>query len=223
VASEADSKRGRSLRNLLLGVVGLLWLAGLGVGLRALLNYEDGPAVAGAAPSTWPVKSRIRRVAGLPTIVVMAHPHCPCTRATIGELALLMARVQNQVSADVVFVRPPGVPEKWEETDLWRDAQLIPGVRVINDPEGVEAARFGAVASGQTMLYDAGGKLLFSGGITAGRGHSGDNAGRSTIVGLITQGKSELKETPVYGCALANPVTRSDNSADDGVKHENKN
>jgi hypothetical protein len=216
---EAGSKRSRTLRNLLLGAVGLFWLAGLGVGLRAVLNYEDGPAIAGAAPSRWPARSRIERVAGLPTIVVMAHPHCPCTRATIGELALLMARVQNRVSANVVFVRPPGVPEKWEETDLWRDAQEIPGVRVINDPEGVEAGLFGAVASGQTMLYDAGGRLQFSGGITAGRGHSGDNAGRSTIVGLITKGKSELKETPVYGCALANPVTR----ADDKVRHENKN
>jgi hypothetical protein len=215
---ESSSRRG-TLRKFLLGAVGLLWLAGVGVGLRALLNYEDGPAVAGTAPSAWPAKSRIKRVAGLPTIVVLAHPRCPCTRATIGELALLMTRVQNRVSADVVFVRPPGMPDKWEETDLWRDAQQIPGVRVINDPEGVEATLFGAVASGQTMLYDAEGRLQFSGGITAGRGHSGDNAGRSTIVELITKGKSELKETPVYGCALANPVTR----AGDGVKHESSN
>jgi hypothetical protein len=207
---EAGSKQRRPLRNFLLAALGLFWLAGLGVGLGALLNYEDGPAEAGAAPSRWPARSRIERVAGLPTIVVMAHSHCPCTRATIGELALLMTRVQNRVTANVVFVRPAGEPEKWEETDLWRDAQLIPGVRVISDPEGRETGLFGAVASGQTMLYDAGGKLLFSGGITSGRGHSGDNAGRSTIVGLITKGKSELKETPVYGCALANPVTRAD-------------
>jgi hypothetical protein len=82
---------------------------------------------------------------------------------------------------------------------------------VIKDPEGKEADLFGAVASGQTMLYDAGGRLQFSGGITAGRGHSGDNAGRSTLVALITKGKSELRETPVYGCSLANPETRAEN------------
>lgn len=206
-----DSKRGRTLRNSLLGAVGLLWLAGLEVGLRAILNYENGPAAPGSAPSQWPVQSRIERVPGLPAIVVIAHPHCSCTRATIGELALLMARVRNRVTATVVFVRPPGVPEKWEETGLWRDAQQIPGVRVMNDPEGKEAALFGAVASGQTMLCNPGGKLQFSGGITAGRGHSGDNTGRSTIVALITRGKSELSETPVYGCSLANPETRAEN------------
>lgn len=208
---EADSKPGRTLRKMLLGAVGLLWLAGLGVGLRTILNYENGPAIPGTAPSQWPVQSGIERVPGLPTIVVMAHPHCPCTRATIGELALLMARAQNRVTATVVFVRPPGVAEKWEETGLWHDAQHIPGVRVMTDPEGKEAGLFGAVASGQTILYDAAGKLQFSGGITAGRGHSGDNAGRSTLVALITRGKSELRETPVYGCSLANPETRAEN------------
>lgn len=212
----ADSKPGRTLRNSLLGAVGLLWLAGLGIGLRTILNYENSPAIPGSAPSQWPAQSRIERIPGLPTIVVMAHPHCPCTRATIGELALLMARVQNHATATVVFVRPSGVPEKWEETGLWHDAQQIPGVRVMNDPEGKEAAMFGAVASGQTMLYDAKGKLQFSGGITAGRGHSGDNAGRTTLVALITHGKSELekselKETPVFGCALASPETSAEN------------
>ena len=55
----------------------------------------------------------------------MAHPHCPCTRATLGELAVLMARVQKRVNAVVVFVVPNGVPEKWEETDLWRNAAQI--------------------------------------------------------------------------------------------------
>src|SRR5437867_11001896 len=141
--------RSRRLRNVLLGATGAVWVIGLGVGLKVTLNYETAPAAAGLAPTMWPSKSSIRRVSGLPTIVVMAHPHCPCTRATIGELALLMARVQNRVSVDVVFVRPQGEPEKWEETDLWRDAQQIPGVRVIKDPDGVEAARFGAAASGQ--------------------------------------------------------------------------
>ena len=44
----------------------------------------------------------------------------------------------------VVFVVPDGVPEKWEETDLWRDAAQIPGVRVLKDPGGKEAGFFGA-------------------------------------------------------------------------------
>lgn len=191
-------------------VAGAFWLVGVGLGLRASLNYE-GTASAPASPQNqWPRESKIPRTPGLPTIVVMAHPHCPCTRATIGELSLLMTRVHNQATAAVVFVRPPGVPVNWELTDLWQDAKRIPGVTVMKDEGGEEAALFGALASGQTMLYDAQGKLEFSGGITAGRGHAGDNAGRSTIVELVTQGHSEIATTPVYGCALGNRRTRED-------------
>jgi hypothetical protein len=209
-----DSRQDRKLINVLLCGIGLLWFVALGVGLRTMLNYEYGPATSGSAPGMWPSKSRIQRAPGLPAIVVMAHPRCPCTRATIGELALLMARLQNRATATVVFVRPDGVPEKWEETDLWHDAQQIPGVRVMNDPEGKEAALFGAQASGQTLLYDADGKLQFSGGITASRGHSGDNAGRSTIVGLVTSGRAEQRQTPVYGCYLHGPKTRAENGGE---------
>jgi hypothetical protein len=38
----------------------------------------------------------------------------------------MMTRLRNRTTATVVFVRPNGVPTKWEETDLWYDAQQIP-------------------------------------------------------------------------------------------------
>jgi len=200
-------------KNLLLCAAGVLWAIGLAFGLRASLNYENAPAAPGQAPAHWPAESKIQRGAGVPTLVIMAHPHCPCSRATLGELAVLMAQVQKRVNAVVVFVVPNGVPEKWEEPDLWRNAAQIPGVRVLKDPGGREAALFRALASGQTMFYDADGKLQFSGGITASRGHSGDNTGRSTIAALLFNGKSEVKSTPVFGCYLGNPETRARNGS----------
>jgi hypothetical protein len=194
---------------MLLGGIAVLWVVGLGIGLRTSLNYENGPAAPGQAPAEWPQQSRIPRRAGLPTIVVMAHPHCPCTKATVGELAVLMAHAREQASAVVVFVIPKGVPENWEQTDLWANAAEIPGVSVMKDRGGTEAELFGALASGQTMLYDAAGKLQFSGGITASRGHFGDNAGRSAIEGFVGSAKSEIKTAPVFGCYLGDPHTRA--------------
>jgi hypothetical protein len=47
---------------------------------------------------------------------------------------------------------------------------LWPAQRARADAEGVEMHRFGALTSGQTLVYDAAGRLLFSGGITASRG-----------------------------------------------------
>lgn len=181
------------------------WLVAVALGQRTLLDYDFTPAAPGDPPAKWPADSNIPRTAGLPTIVLLAHPRCPCTRATIDELARMMARLHNQATAAVVFVRPPGLSQEWEKTDLWRGAARIPDVTVVSDTDGLEAARFGAQASGQTLLYSAAGDLQFSGGITASRGHSGDNLGRSSIVSLVTTGKSGITHTSVYGCSLHNP------------------
>jgi hypothetical protein len=187
------------------GAIGVVWLIAVAGGMRAMLNYENTAGAEGDPPAAWPAQSKIPRTAGLPTVVVMGHPKCPCTRATIGELAVLMARLHNQATAVVVLVRPRGTPNDWDDTDLRRSASEIPGVIVMTDFDEVEADRFQAQASGQTMLYNARGKLLFSGGITASRGHSGDNVGRSSIVSLVTYGTAQSTRTPVFGCALRTP------------------
>jgi len=185
--------------------IGVAWLIAVAGGMRALLNYENAPGVEGDPPATWPVESRIPRTPGRATIVVMGHPKCPCTRATIGELAVMMTRLHNRATAVVVFVRPHGTPDGWDDTDLRRSAAEVPGVTVMSDHDEVEVDRFNAEVSGQTMLYDARGKLLFSGGITAARGHFGDNAGLSAVVSFVTDGSAEVTRTPVFGCALRTP------------------
>jgi hypothetical protein len=182
--------------------LGILWVVGIAVGMPILINYEYRPAPAATAPEIWPKDSGIERVRSLPTLVLFGHPQCPCTRATIGELALLMTRLNGQLTANVIFIKPTDTREKWEQTDLWRTASSIPGVKVMSDPGGIETSRFHAQGSGQTMLYSADGRLLFSGGITASRGHSGDNAGRTAIVDLVATGKSNQTRTPVFGCYL---------------------
>lgn len=178
------------------------WLLMIGAGIAFLWNYESKPGVAAAAPELWPAESSIRRAQDSPTLIMLAHPHCPCTRASIGELSRLMTQAQGRVKAYVLFVKPPDFSDGWEQTDLWASAAAIPGVTVMRDDEGVEAGRFGAATSGQTVLYDSDGKLLFSGGITGARGHAGDNAGRTAIVSLLITNESEQKETPVFGCPL---------------------
>jgi hypothetical protein len=116
-----------------------------------------------------------------------------------------MARLHNRATAVVVLARPQGAPDGWDDTDLRRSAAEIPGATVMSDLDEVEVDRFNAEVSGQAMLYNAEGKLLFSGGITASRGHSGDNVGRSSIVSLVTYGTAERARTPVFGCALHTP------------------
>ena len=180
----------------------ILWLLVVGAGMSVIWGYENTPGVAAKPPNSWPVDSRIRRAPDEFTLVMLAHPHCPCTRASISELASLMAHSRGRLTAYVLFLKPAGFSEDWEKTDLWRSAASIPGVTPVIDDEGAEARRFRAATSGQTMLYGAGGDLLFSGGITMARGHAGDNAGESAILSLVNSGVAEQTETPAFGCPL---------------------
>ena len=167
---------------------GMLWLGLIGAGLRVIWGYENSPGVAATPANYWPVESRLERTPGRATLVMLAHPHCPCTRASMGELAQVMARLQGKVAAYVLFYTPRGSNRTggsglgWENTELRRTAGQIPGVTVLSDVDGAEARRFGAETSGHTLLFDSTGRLLFNGGITGSRGHSGDNVGESAIV-----------------------------------------
>jgi hypothetical protein len=191
---------------ILYGVVGIAWAAAVGFGLSRLWTYESTPGGRAAhAPPTWPVDTRIPRPAGRPMLVLFVHPHCPCSRATVGELAKLMTDCDGKLAAAVLVLRPDGVPDGWERTGLWESAAALPGVSVSADASGAESRRFGAVTSGQVHLYAADGRLLFTGGITESRGHAGDNAGRAAVAALVlgTVGPADRPAlAPVYGCPL---------------------
>jgi hypothetical protein len=137
---------------------------------------------------------------------MLAHPRCPCTRASIAELRVLMSRVGERARAHVLFIRPLTADAAWEKTGLFEAAASIPGVTVHTDAGGAEMARFKAATSGQTIVYDENGQLIFRGGITGSRGHEGDNAGRARIVALLTQGQADRHDSAVFGCALQNPL-----------------
>ena len=181
----------------------MLWLVCAVGGLFLVWAYDNGPGVPANADSEWPVNTSLEPATDRPTLVLLAHPQCTCTRATLGELAEALARAQSLPKTYVVFLKPSSMPDGWEQTDLWKTAAALPNATVVRDDDGREAERFGAATSGQTMLYDARGSLLFSGGITGARAHSGDNAGRAALVALLNrQPGAYASTTNVFGCSL---------------------
>lgn len=182
-----------------------VWLGSTATGLWVLWAWDNKPGVSAQAREQWPAESGLARDRGRPTLVMLVHPQCTCSRASLSELAELLARARPRPRTYVLFVKPAGFPDGWEQSDLWRTASGLPGVTVIRDDDGVQAARFGAATSGQTFLYDASGSLQFSGGITAARAHAGDNAGRTAVVTLINRsGTPPATRTNVFGCPLFN-------------------
>ena len=191
-------------QRLLVGMC-VLWSFAITAGSVMMWNYASLPGREGRVPISWPGDAQIALSSQGPTLVMFGHPRCPCTRASIEELARLMTNCQGRVETRMIFFRPSGSPTDWPNTDLWRSAEAIPGVRVGSDDDASEARRFQVETSGHTLLYDKEGHLLFSGGITAARGHAGDNVGREALEALLHGRRAPQVRTPVFGCSLVAP------------------
>jgi hypothetical protein len=192
--------RGWIGRRTLIGIVLGLWCAGLVAGVTALWNYSATPGSAGSVPQWWPANGLVQPKPGRATLVMLAHPRCPCTGASLAELANLMAR--GDADASVLFLRPEGAEPGWEKTELWETAVAIPNVRAVADVDGMATQAFGAETSGHVLFYDATGVLRFSGGITSTRGHRGPSAGGETILALLRGAEARLDRSLTFGCPL---------------------
>lgn len=199
---------GARIKNLSIILAIASWLVAVMVGFALLLRYQFEPGQAAAAQARWPGSKQIQLAADRPTLIVVAHPKCPCSSASIDELARLMANCRGKVKAYVLFMlpaaerRPAGFSsDDWENTPLRRQAAAISDVTVLSDLDGQEGDRLGVATSGNALLYAPDGRLLFAGGLTGSRGHSGDNPGREALEGWIL-GRQGPRESPVYGCPM---------------------
>jgi len=209
----SSDNRSKPPRRLWVAAIVVLWLGAVLAGAFAMLNYDFSSGGDPAAPEHWPVASRIRRVADRPTLMVFAHPRCPCTAATLDELAEVLAATGSGIEIKVLFFTPSNAGSEWTDAPSVSRAAAIPGVTVVSDESGREAQLFHAVTSGRTMLYDPNGRLLFDGGITGSRGHVGDNTGATALLMLLTHRSSTRTTTPVFGCSILERDTTCDSSS----------
>jgi hypothetical protein len=173
--------------------------------MGALIQYENTPGAATCAPELWPRESGLVPSDSVATLVMFVHPQCPCTRASLSELEIIMARCKTRPRTYVVFLQPAQFPDSWSHSGLWDHARSIPQVTCHLDRDGREARVFGALTSGQTVVYDAEGRLRFHGGITASRGHAGGNVGRASLLSVLQYQQTQpptSKNFCVFGCPL---------------------
>jgi hypothetical protein len=181
------------------------WTAVVLAGFTLLARYKETPGSPAEPPAHWPEESAIARATERGTLLMLAHPMCPCTRASLDELAVVVRETSGLAAVHVLFMKPPAGGASWENTELWQKARAIPGVRVELDRDGGEAARFGAKVSGHALLYDRDGALVFSGGITAARGHVGNSLGRERLLALLGGHSVDRPDAPTFGCSLVDP------------------
>jgi hypothetical protein len=177
-------------------ILPIAWVALVAFGLYVMFAYETTPSRAASAPAVWPTDSAIARNDHGATLVLFAHPACPCTRASLAELAEIARAVPATARIEIVFVIAGSLADR-----SWELASAIPGAVVAIDT-GIEAARFGVATSGTVVVYDRDGTLQFSGGITGSRGHVGSNVGRRDAAAALAGHIPDHHTHAAFGCAL---------------------
>ncbi len=173
------------------------WAALVALGLQAYFRYQVGPGERGAELAQWPAASTLPRSTTKPTVIMFVHPSCPCSRASVAELASIATSTTVRPRIVVVFV------SDLARGHLWDSVGQIAGVERILDASELEATRFGARTSGYVVVYDAYGRLAYAGGITGSRGHVGDNMGKRSVQGVLGGLVAIEVHYGVYGCSFA--------------------
>jgi hypothetical protein len=184
----------------------IVWIALLIAGVVATAAWENRRGSWDVSPSRFPPTSSLTLARHRFTLLLFAHPSCPCTLAAMHELERILSRRDDRISAQVILSSPADEIADGDAAELLKRARAIPGVAIARDPHCVEARAFGARTSGSVFLFEPSGRLVFRGGITGARGHEGDNAGEDAIL-AITDHRAADTNLPVFGCPLYDPAS----------------
>ncbi len=198
------------------------WALLVGAGMWWQFRADSTPGAQGNAPAMIPVISGVPGDTPGPTLIMAIHPRCPCSVASLHELERVHNAEGNTPLRIILLVgTPEPVDDEWREA-VERVRASATFAHVVLDAGGRQAEILGMKTSGSTCLYDAGGRLIFSGGLTVARGVEGASVASDRLIELLhtTFGKStpgvarEGVKTPVFGCELVspacnNPVVRS--------------
>jgi len=135
-------------------------------------------------------------------LVLAIHPKCPYSRASVGELARILARFPDERASVVLVYRPLDQNDDWTDTDLARSAREQPRTQVVVDVCGQYARQLGMRTSGAVILYSPRSEAEFWGGITISRGHHGDNIGSDAIPAILSGRPPARPTAPMFGCAI---------------------
>ena len=203
LARIAQSKQVSKIAKLTLSA----WIVLIIGGTLAITAYSNTPGVRPETVACWPETSTLTRSEDSPTVVLFLHPKCPCSVSTLREMERALSGNSDQVEVQIGLFCPPNEPDEWTKTSLSKFAEhLKPGSTFI-DRSAVEARRFGVLTSGHVLVFSASGKILFSGGVTAAKGHDGENRGGLALRSLCRGDDLPLIEQPVFGCPIIESST----------------
>ena len=184
------------------------WIGVVLIATAGLAHYSTVPGSKGNVPRAWPRELPFDRSREGATAVLMLHPHCPCSLATMSELERLVAELERQPRGLVLFFVPDGESDDWTAgPPLWDRADRLPGFEPAVDRSGEYSRELGGLTSGHLVVFDRAGQVSFSGGITPSRGHEGSSPARQAALEAL-RGATHPANADVFGCPIQTENSR---------------
>lgn len=136
---------------------------------------------------------------GLWSLILMIHPDCPCTKATMRNLSTILESTRIPIKAEIVAAMPEGY--KGPRANLAIARSIVKSDLVVMS-ESSASERFGARTSGHLFVFDPDRNLVYSGGLTPARGAEDASSSLKWFQALVTQ-YPVASSGPTFGCPLA--------------------
>jgi len=174
-----------------------------------LMSYANRAGEVGEfTPSKLPAEAT-RSSIDQPTVLFFYHPHCPCTRASVRCLERYLVSFRSNPRIVAYAFRPLSASDSWVDSETTDKLRSLKSVEVVVDEDARTCRRYDIATSGHVLVYSGDGSLVFSGGITASRGHEGECVAADAMKNAVNGIPNSEPSWPVFGCAFF--------SAGDGV------
>ena len=179
----------------------VLWAVTIVAAFGFLAAYDQAPGPSPKSVSKLPANFDLPAKPGSHVLLMFLHPKCVCSQASVGELEKILSHAPDSVEVCLYFYKPAGKPDEWTRTGLYETARRN-GWTIRVDEDGAIARRLGAETSGHVLIFDSARNLSFSGGVTASRGHWGDNESARAASGALLETANSASTRPVFGCEI---------------------
>ncbi len=170
------------------------------VGL-ALVGLLSAFSIA-AAEAHWPSVTRIEHDNRHSSLLVFIHPRCQCSRSIVDQVLSVTETAEVPIRATFVFYCPDGEPDEWVQNESWSRLNDAGKYTLLVDRGGIEAERFNASSSGHCLLFDINRRLLFSGGLAAGKDGMPSPPALDALGTHLSGRREAVSAFPVVGCDL---------------------
>jgi hypothetical protein len=120
----------------------------------------------------------------------------------MSELERLVPELKDRLKVKLIFIQQPTRDIAWVKDGLWERSRRLPGVETLIDQSGREARLFGSTNSGHAYLFDEEGSLIFNGGLTSMRGHTGPSEGQDQLLNWLRTRKGKGFLSKIFGCGF---------------------